>query len=85
MDIDKLIQELLSQPSSEGYSARELSEKYGFSIDRARKLIRKWIEEGKMVPAKKPRKNMAGIVAEQIVYCLVKDSSEVEAEVMLKQ
>ena len=74
MDIDKLIQELLSQPSSEGYSARELSEKYGFSIDRSRKLIRKWIEEGKMVPAKKPRMNMAGIVAEQIVDCLVKYS-----------
>jgi len=74
MDIDKLIQELLSQPSSDGYSARELSEKYGFSIDRARKLIRQVIDQGKMRPEKRPRKNMAGVIGDQIVYCIVEPS-----------
>ena len=74
MDIDKMIQELSLQPSDEGYSVKELSEKYGFGVERMRTMVKQLIEQGKMEPIKRLRKNMAGNVSHQIVYGVVQES-----------
>jgi len=37
-------------------------------------LIRQLIDQGKMRPEKRPRKNMAGVIGDQIVYCIVEPS-----------
>ena len=78
MDIDKTIQELSLQPSDDGYSVKELAEKYGFGIERMRGMVRKLIEQGKMEPIKRPRKNMTGNVTHMTVYGVV--SQEVKSK-----
>lgn len=68
-----MIQELSLQPSDEGYSVRELAEKYGFGIERMRSMVRQLIEQGKMEPIKRLRKNMANNLTHMTVYGVVQD------------
>lgn len=78
MDIDGMIQELSRQPSDDGYSVKELAEKYGFGIERMRNMVRQLIAQGKMEPIKRLRKNMAGNVTHMIVYGVVSPETKVK-------
>lgn len=70
-ELQRLMGELSVKQSADGFTSLEMSEKLSISEDKARKLIKKAIQNGHMKVEKRNRMNILGVTQSRPVFVLV--------------
>lgn len=70
-ELQRLMGELSVKQSADGFTSLEMSEKLSISEDKARKIIKKAIQNGHMKVEKRNRMNILGVTQSRPVFVLV--------------